>query len=286
MIPTPILAAVAAVLVLSGVLFIIDGTIRRPATPATPTKPRTRRLRRRLSRAQLLAAGLAFVAGVAVAVTTGWILAPILLPVLVVMLPTLLSQSAANRSIARLEAMEDWTRHLAGRLSVGTMLEQAMTSSMSTVKPAIEPEVQKLVARLRAQWTVEKALDAFGDDLGDTVGDQLVASLKLAARSNTPVGLKEVLTDIADSIQVSVANRRAVDTEQGKLRSTARWVTLLTLSVLVVGVFTPFMAPYGSPLGQLILAVLLGAYVACLVWMRRTAEPPAPPRILAESRPA
>lgn len=286
MIPTPILAAVAAVLVLSGVLLIIDGTIRRPATAGKPTKPRSRRLRRRLSRAQLLGAGLAFVAGVVVAVTTGWILAPILLPVLVVMLPTLLSQSAANRSITRLEAMEDWTRHLAGRLSVGTMLEQAMTSSMSTVKPAIEPEVQKLVARLRAQWTVEKALDAFGDDLDDTVGDQLVASLKLAARSNTPVGLKEVLTDIADSIQVSVANRRAVDTEQGKLRSTARWVTLLTLSVLVVGVFTPFMAPYGSPLGQLILAVLLGAYLACLVWMRRTSQPPAPPRILTKAHPS
>ena len=205
MIPTPILAALAAALVLTGVLLIIDGVIKRPATLGTPTKQRTRRQGRRLSGPQLLAAGLAFLAGVVVAVTTGWILAPILLPVMAVMLPTLLSQSAANRFITRLEAIEDWTRHLAGRLSVGTMLEQAMTSSMATVKPAIEPEVQKLVARLRAQWPVERALDAFGDDLGDTVGDQLVASLKLAARSNSAAGLKDVLADIADSIAISVA---------------------------------------------------------------------------------
>ena len=281
MIPTPLLAALAAALVLGGVLLIVDGLIKRPPTPGKPPKQRSRR--RRFSRAQLLSAGAAFLVGVVVAVTTGWILAPILLPVLALMLPTLLSRSAANRSITRLEAIEDWTRHLAGRLSVGTMLVQAMTTSMSTVKPTIEPEVQKLVARLRAQWPVEKALDAFGDDLGDTVGDQLVASLKLAARSNSSAGLKDVLADIADSIQVSVAHRRAVDTEQSKLRATARWVTLLTLALLAVGVFTPFMSPYGTPIGQLILAVLMGAYLACLVWIRRTSEPPAPPRILVES---
>jgi tight adherence protein B len=52
----------------------------------------------------------------------------------------------------------------------------------------------------------------------------------------------------------------------------ARWVTLITIGVLAVLALTgSYITPYSTPLGQMILVLLLGAYVATLVWMRRMA---------------
>lgn len=285
MISVPLLASVCAALVLGGLLLIVDGSVRRPAAPPKP--PKRRRARRlRLTGPQKIAGLVAAVAGLVVAVTTGWILAVILLPVAALLLPTLLSAGGTSKTIKRLEAIEDWSRHMAGRLGVGRMLEDAIMNSMATVKPAIEPEVRKLVARLRAQWPLEKALDAFGDDLDDAVGDQLVASLKMAANRNNAAGLQAVLADVADSVAISVSHRRMVDSEQSKVRQTVRLVTAISLVVLGLSAVTGWMAPYNSPLGHAILALLSAAYLGCLIWIRRSSEPPAPPRILAARREA
>ena len=53
------------------------------------------------------------------------------------------------------------------------------------------------------------------------------------------------------------------------------------LGVLGMLAFTgDYIEPYGSPLGQVILAVLLSAYVATLLWMRRMAVAKPLPRFL------
>ena len=44
------------------------------------------------------------------------------------------------------------------------------------------------------------------------------------------------------------------------------------------------MAPYGTPLGQALLAVLLTAYAATLVWMRRMSLGEPLPRFLTDAR--
>ena len=55
----------------------------------------------------------------------------------------------------------------------------------------------------------------------------------------------------------------------------------ITLGVLGMLAFTgDYIEPYGSPLGQVILAVLLSAYVATLLWMRRMAVAKPLPRFL------
>ena len=41
-----------------------------------------------------------------------------------------------------------------------------------------------------------------------------------------------------------------------------------------------YIKPYGTPLGQIILAILLSAYVATLLWMRRMAVAKPLPRFL------
>ena len=82
----------------------------------------------------------------------------------------------------------------------------------------------------------------------------------------------------ADAVAQDVAVRRTVEAERAKPRATARAVTFITLGLLVVGAFNrAYLAPYSTPLGQLVLALIAAGFVGCLMWMRAlTLSPPEP----------
>jgi hypothetical protein len=62
-------------------------------------------------------------------------------------------------------------------------------------------------------------------------------------------------------------------------------VTLISASVLVVLALSGrYVEPYSSPIGQVILVVLLSAYIGTLIWMRRMATGQPLPRFL-DTRP-
>ena len=95
-------------------------------------------------------------------------------------------------------------------------------------------------------------------------------------------GLASVLEGLAESVAADVRARRQVEADRAKPRATARWVTLISVSVLVIlAVSGTYVEPYRSPLGQVILVALLAAYVATLVWMKRMAIGRAMPRFLS-----
>jgi hypothetical protein len=57
--------------------------------------------------------------------------------------------------------------------------------------------------------------------------------------------------------------------------------TFSTVGVLAVLALTgSYITPYRTPLGQMILVLLLGGYVATLVWMRRMAAGKPLPRFI------
>jgi len=223
--------------------------------------------------------GLALV-GAAIGLLTGWVIAIVVLPVVGLGLPYLVGPTRGASDIARLEAMEEWTRALAGILTAGAGLEQALVATLRSTPPAIEPEVTRLVARLRARWPTPAAIRAFADDLDDPTGDIIAANLLLSA-SRRGTGLSSVLEGLAESVAFDVRARRQVEADRAKPRSTARWVTVISASVLVVLALSGnYVKPYSSPIGQVILVVLLAAYVATLVWMRRMATGKPLPRFL------
>ncbi len=267
---TVLVPAVGAALVVAGVIGMVIGILPSPEPPAAPR--RTRWMSRvRLSRRSraLLAAGVAL--GVLVALTTGWLLALVVLPVAAVGLPALLSASDGRGRIARLEAMEEWIRSLAGVLTAGVGLEQALIATLRSVPSPIRSEVSRLVARLRARWSTEAALRALADDLDDATGDLIVANLILGSRRRGS-GLAEVLASLAESVAADVRARGAIEADRAKPRTTARWVTVITVAVLVVlGTTGDYVAPYRTGPGQLVLALMLAAYGGVLVWMRRMA---------------
>lgn len=275
---SPLIPALGGALMVAGVLGIIAGLQPRPQRPAAPRRVRVSSLRLSRRSQGLLVAGL--LVGVLVALISGWLLGVVVVPLAAVGLPVLLSSSGEEAKIAQLEAMEEWIRGLAGVLTSGVGLEQALIATLRSAPEPIKPEVNRLASRLRARWSTETALRAFADDLDDPTGDLIAANLILGARRRGP-GLATVLDALAESVASDVRSRRQVEADRAKPRTTARWVTIITVAVLGVLAFTgSYVDPYKTPVGQLILAVLLGAYVGVLIWMRAMAAGKPLPRFI------
>jgi tight adherence protein B len=277
-----LIAGLGGALVVAGLIGVAIGLRESPERPPAPTRmrlPLAARLGATSPRTRaLLLAGVS--AGSLTAILTGWFVAALLVPAVVVGLPILLSAPPAGSKIARVEAMEEWTRSLSGVLTAGVGLEQALIATLRSTPDAIRPEVTHLVARLRARWGTEAALRAFADEVNDATGDLVAANLILGARRRG-AGLASVLESLAESVAADVRARREIEADRAKPRATARYVTLITVGVLLVlGMTGEYIQPYGSPVGQVILVLLLSLYVATLVWMRVMATGKPLPRFI------
>jgi len=155
-------------LVVAGLIGVATGMRKSPERPIAPTRmrlPLAARMGGTSPRTRaLLIAGVG--AGLLTALLTGWLVAALLVPAVVVGLPILLSAPPAGSKIERVEALEEWTRSLSGVLTVGVGLEQALIATLRSTPDAIRPEVTHLVARLRARWGTEDALRAFATQYG------------------------------------------------------------------------------------------------------------------------
>jgi len=278
---TALLPAVFGALIIVGL--IGAAVALRPHTPQPRPEPTPSPLGSRLAnlsprtRTTLIAS---IPAGLLAALLTGWVAAIVVLPAAALGLPYLLTAPATAERIRRVEAMEEWTRSLAGVLGAGVGIEQALTATVRSTPAPIKPEVTALVARLRARWDTEAALRAFADDLDDVTGDLVASNLILAARRRNR-SLSSVLQGVAESVAEDVASRRRVEAGRAKPRDSARLVTLFSMGVLLILAFTgDYIAPYGTPIGQVVLVVLLLAYAGGLLWLRKMAEGKPLPRFL------
>ncbi|WP_110208602.1 type II secretion system F family protein [Nocardioides daejeonensis] len=259
--------ALAGALIVAGLIGVVVGLKPAPVRPVRPRRVQRKPMSTRTK--QLIVVGVA--GGCLAWLVTGWALALVAVPLACVGVPMLLSSSGAAARIDRLEGMEEWTRSLSGVLTVGIGLEQALVATERSTPAAIQPEVRRLVARLRSRWNTEEAIRAFADELDDATGDLVAANLILAARRRG-AGLAQVLESLAESVSADVRARRQIEADRAKPRATARWVTIISVAVLVVlAVSGTYVEPYRSPLGQVVLVTLLAAYVATLVWMKQMA---------------
>lgn len=208
-----------------------------------------------------------------------------LVPLAVFGLPWLFAATRSDtRRIVRLEALAEWTQRLSDVLLLGVGLNQALLTSRRTAPAALATEVEDLAARLQARWRAEDALRAFADSLADATADKVLAALLLRSGDSGP-GLARALSDLAGSVREEVRQRRAIEADRAKHRTTIRWLVTIILGVIVVGSFnTRYTAPYTTVQGQLVLVVLTGVFVAVIAWMRSLASNPPLPRLLEPDR--
>ena len=284
------LAAAAGAAVVAGVLLVVAGL--RPAPVPPPRPPRLRGRAERLGmaggssvRSPLLWAGAA-VAGLLTLLVTRWPVAAVGVAAAVVGVPPLLVDRSAERQIARLEALAEWTRRLADILSSGAGgLEQAIQLSTKTCPPAIAPEVEALAARLRPRGTVG-ALRAFADDLADPTGDLVAAALILRVEKGSR-GLRAVLEGLAADVADRVRMRRGVEADRAKPRSNVRSLTVITFAVVTITLLfaRDYLSPFGSLLGQLVLTLIVMLFAFAFWWLWRIAQPKPGGRFLPPGQP-
>ena len=195
-------------------------------------------------------------------------------------LPLLLAGDDAPRRIERLDALESWTRGLAGLTVAGASLEQTLAAGLASAPEALRPQLGALVARLGAGWRTHAALRAFAEELADPSSDLVVMHLLLAERMRGP-GLARALDDLAESLAEELRMRRRILADRAKPGLNVRIITVLTLLLLCALPFAgEFVPPYREPAGQLLLAGWLALYVLTLLWLRRITAMPAPARSL------
>ena len=281
-------ATAAGALVAGGLVAVLAGALRSWPQPESRRSPSsgsawsrwTRRppgSRGRRRDVVLLASVLG---GLGLAALSGWVVTVPLVPVLVFGLPYLLTLPKA-RDVELLEALDRWVRSLASTLTTGKSITDAIRISRRTAPDLLGEELGLLVSRLNNRWETRDALMRFADALASPDADAVVAALILAADRGSS-GASVSLHALADSLQSQLKGRRVVDTERSKPYVVVRQVTLITIVSLAVAFLLgrSFFAPYGTPLGQLVLSVLITLYLGSLILMRRQATQKPRARIL------
>jgi hypothetical protein len=127
-------------------------------------------------------------------------------------------------------------------------------------------------------------LALFADDVDDPAADMVVAALSLNARQRAG-GLERILTALAASSRAELEMRRKVELERRALRRQAQRIALAVLGFVALQVVFArgWLAPYSTPIGQLVLTILLAIFIGAFVRMRSLSEPEPEPRFLTSA---
>jgi Flp pilus assembly protein TadB len=273
--------------VIGGLIGVVAGVVGTTAPRRAPLRQRwkvsragkeqsadVRLLRRTLG-------GVAAAVFVAVWLVSGNFVGGALLGAAVVGVPWLITPAQmAQERIGQLEALSEWTQRLAGLLRLGMGLEQAMITSRQGAPEELAPQIVNLSDRLRLGWRPDAALRAFADELDDVTSDKVVAALILSVNDRGP-GLAQALEDLAGTVREEVAKKRAIEADRAKPRTTVRWMTVITVGIVVAGFFVPsYTKPYSTLLGQLVLTFLTAGFIGVLTLMRQLGSFRRIPRFL------
>lgn len=276
---TAAIAGLGASMILSGGMLLFRALIPVEVPARPPTRWALIRAALVRQRRQLLLAALC---GVATFGLTGWPVAGITGAAAVVAIPRVVTNRASVLRIKKLEALELWTRRLADLLTASRGLEQALEHSAVRNLPApIAGPVTALSRRLSAtRMPTEQALRLFADEVNDPVGDRIAAALILVARRRGS-GAVIVLNRLAELVAKDVADRREVEAARAEHRTSIRWIIgIFTVSSAIAVLQKTYVAPFGTPLGQAVLAAVVAFYAAGLWWLHRLGTAPPGHRFL------
>lgn len=275
-------AAAAGSLMVLGVIAVLVGARRREPNPQHSTSLWTTlgRSWTRLPRSKQMWVLAAFFLGGLAAALSGFVLATLLVPALMLGVPYLLGTPPAHE-IELLAALDRWVRLLSSSIGTGKSIRDALFTTRAQAPAVLKPHVDILCARLDQQWSTKDALLAFADDLDSADGDAVAAALAIAS-ARGGLGTQATLTALSNTIQDRLRALREVETERSKPRTVVRQVTAITLTVLIGAVLFNgrFFEPYRSGIGQLIALGLAVAYAGCLVILRKKSIPAPAPRFL------
>ena len=227
---------------------------------------------------------IAVVAGILVLVATRWVVAGIGVALLAYSWRSLSGAGGERLAIARLEGLATWTESLRDTIAGAVGLEQAIPSSTRIAAPAIREPLLGLVDRLHTRVPMPDALRLFAVDLNDPSADLIIAALIINSRLRGP-GLRDLLGALSRSVREELDMRRKVTAERRSTRRSVQIVVLVSVGMAIGLAFIDrsFLAPYSTPVGQLVLGLIAVLYGLGIGWLRRLARFETPQRLLGDA---
>ncbi|OIK01204.1 type II secretion system F family protein [Streptomyces monashensis] len=285
---TTVLYAIGSGVVVGGglalLLIAVRGLPAKPEHEKQRANERAAELARFAGRRGSLAVGV----GLVVLLLTRWVVAGIAAGVLVFFWNRLFGGAAEERAaMRRVEALASWTESLRDTIAGAVGLEQAIPASARAAAPVLRPHLDALVDRLRARTPLPDALQLLADEIDDASADIIVAALILNARLRGP-GLRQVLGALAKSAREEVDMRQRVMAQRASTRRSVQIVVAVSVAfVLGLAVFNrDFVAPYGTPVGQLVLALVCALFALGFWWLRKLSTIETPERFLVRDESA
>lgn len=274
------LTALLGALVGGGVFLLVLSVVgTRPRDPGKPP------LFRRSSfnpRRTTVSAAIGVVTGLGVLLFTRWIVLAVAVGLLAAFWRSVFGGTREERNgILRLDALASWTESLRDTIAGAVGLEQAIPATAATASPMIRPSLNLLVDRLRIREPLPTGLQRFADDFDDPSADLVVAALILNSQLRGP-GLRDVLTALASAAREELDMRRRIEAARRSTRRSVQIVVAVTLGVaaLLILLNRDYVAPYGSFVGQIFLAVSIALFAGGVFWLRRLAHIAMPERFL------
>ena len=270
-----------------GVLLLIWGIRRTERTFSTRRSTglwiRVKNVWASWSPARRLWALSSFAVGTAIALSTGWLIAVLLVPAAALGIPALLSEPP-QLEIATLAGLDRWVRLLAPSIATGKSIRDAIVSTRAQTPAVLHEPVTRMVTRIDQGWTTRDALLAMADELSCADADAVLAALAISSTKGG-VGTRATLEALSQNTQERLHALREISSERAKPRAVVRQVTIITLVVLGGSLMLGgnFFEPYRSPLGQVLAVGLASAYVGALVMLRRRTTPTPAARFLRGS---
>ncbi len=185
-----------------------------------------------------------------------------------------------RRQLARSEAVAAWAEMLRDLLVSNAGLHEAIGKSARVAPAAIRDEVKALYVRTQ-RGELATALARFADDMDDGIADTVVTALQIADQ-RAVADLGQMLAAVASSTRETVAMQLRINAARARTYRTAQLITGIVAFFVGLLVLTnrEYMAPFGTAVGQLVLATVAGV-VGVAVWaMVVLSKPVRSPRLL------
>ncbi|MFM9920905.1 type II secretion system F family protein [Lacisediminihabitans sp. H27-G8] len=226
--------------------------------------------------------------GVLAAAVSGIIILVVVVPAAVIGLPVLLGKPD-TRERDLLSALETWSRSLSSAAETGAFtLREVISITRGSAPPILRVAADRLNQRMSGSWHTSEALRQFAAEMNSAHVDEVIIYLIQAAEYNAG-GLTKALDAVAEML--AEENKLQLDTAIEREKPRRSLITMTgIITVVLVGIIlfshTNQIALYRTPLGEVILAIILGVFVVLLVWARAQSRVKPEARIILPALPS
>ena len=182
-----------------------------------------------------------------------------------------------RRQLARSEAMAIWAEMLRDLLVSNAGLHEAIGKSARVAPPAIRDEVRALYVRAQ-RGDLGAALSRFADEMDDAIADTVVTALHIAEQRAVS-DLGSMLAAVATSTREAVAMQLRINAARTRTYRTAQLIAIIVAFFVGLLVLTnrDYMEPFGTAVGQVVLAASSPSSGVSIWTMVVLSRPPRPP---------